>query len=451
MKIESEARQEVEMMKKLTPGTEDYKKHENTITELKAKMEAGREQAEREFTLREAETMATLYKEIQGMTARVGQVAGDELHREESRTRTSRQRAPIRTRSWPRSADPVVYADPRNDITNDVVYYLNQMYEATAKNPAARTPKAAATPSRSGRRRRGHSRPAIDAARRRTIGDRRRLARSVRHRLRESGTGREGRSAAMTDRPESGRCRACGDPSRGLAEVPCALKDEMKGQGMLRATRRQRTIARAAEVRGVGFFHGADVTLRFHPAEPDTGIVFVRTDLPGRPSVPARLDSVVPSQRRTTIRQRRRERRDDRARDGRAGRPADRQRVVEIDAAECPGCDGSSRAFVEALDRAGIVEQDRMRQALVIDRPVTVREGDAVLAAHPPASPGGLTLSYHLDYGRGARSPPRASSSACPPRRSATSWRPAGPSSSRPRPTPCAPPASAPGRPRPTS
>ncbi len=35
--------------------------------------------------------------------------------------------------------------------------------------------------------------------------------------------------------------------------------------------------------------------------------------------------------------------------------------VVEIDAGECPGCDGSSRAFVEALDAAGIVEQDRMR------------------------------------------------------------------------------------------
>ena len=62
--------------------------------------------------------------------------------------------------------------------------------------------------------------------------------------------------------------------------------DERKGQGMLRATRRQRTIARPAEVRGVGFFHGADVTVRFHPAEADAGIVFVRADLPGRPSDP---------------------------------------------------------------------------------------------------------------------------------------------------------------------
>ena len=170
---------------------------------------------------------------------------------------------------------------------------------------------------------------------------------------------------------------------------------------MLRATRPERTLARTAEVRGFGFFHGADVTLRFSPADPGTGVVFVRTDLPDRPAVAARLDNVVPSQRRTAIRQ----------------GPASVELIehvmaalaglridnciVQIDAKECPGCDGSSRAFVEVLDGAGIIEQHRMRQALFIERSVSVVEGDAVLAAHPGV-PGGLTLSYHLDYGRGS-------------------------------------------------
>ena len=157
---------------------------------------------------------------------------------------------------------------------------------------------------------------------------------------------------------------------------------------MLRATRRQRTLARPAEVRGVGFFHGADVTLRFHPAEAGAGIVFQRTDLPGRPTIPARLESVVPSQRRTTIRS------GDAGVEmiehvmaALAGLQVDNA-VVEIDAGECPGCDGSSRAFVEALDGAGIVEQDRMRPALVVDEPISIREGDAVLAIHPPGAVG---------------------------------------------------------------
>jgi UDP-3-O-[3-hydroxymyristoyl] N-acetylglucosamine deacetylase/3-hydroxyacyl-[acyl-carrier-protein] dehydratase len=184
--------------------------------------------------------------------------------------------------------------------------------------------------------------------------------------------------------------------------VEITARTQKKGQGMLTASRRQRTIAHAAEVRGVGFFHGADVTIRFHPAEADTGIVFQRSDLPGWPRIPGSIDSVIPSPRRTTI--------------GRGGATVEMvehvmaalaglqidNAVVEIDAGECPGCDGSSRVFVEALDRAGIVEQDRMRRALVLQETISVREGDAVLAAHPAGSSGRLTLSYHLDYGGAA-------------------------------------------------
>jgi UDP-3-O-[3-hydroxymyristoyl] N-acetylglucosamine deacetylase/3-hydroxyacyl-[acyl-carrier-protein] dehydratase len=72
---------------------------------------------------------------------------------------------------------------------------------------------------------------------------------------------------------------------------------------------------------------------------------------------------------------------------------------IEIDAAETPGCDGSSRAFVEALGRAGSVAQDRPRARLVIDRPVTVHDDGATLTAHPGKTDE-LVLSYHLDYGR---------------------------------------------------
>ena len=140
MKIESEARQEMEMMQKLQPGTSDYKRREDHITELKARMEAGRESAQREFTSREAEMMATIYKEIQGMTARVAKWRGMNYV-----LRATNPRKPV-------GADPntvmatmndqVIYADPSNDITQDVVYYLNKTYEKTASPAAA--PKASA-------------------------------------------------------------------------------------------------------------------------------------------------------------------------------------------------------------------------------------------------------------------------------------------------------------------
>ena len=69
MKYESEFRDKGVMLQKFTPGSTDFKKIEDSMTELKAKMEAGREQAERKFTLRQAEIFATAYKEVQGMVA----------------------------------------------------------------------------------------------------------------------------------------------------------------------------------------------------------------------------------------------------------------------------------------------------------------------------------------------------------------------------------------------
>jgi UDP-3-O-[3-hydroxymyristoyl] N-acetylglucosamine deacetylase / 3-hydroxyacyl-[acyl-carrier-protein] dehydratase len=165
---------------------------------------------------------------------------------------------------------------------------------------------------------------------------------------------------------------------------------------MVTTRRLQRTIARETEVRGVGFIQGSDVSVRFRPAEADTGVVFVRCDLPGQPSVPAHIRHVIPRQRRTTLQH------------GEAtvemvehvlaalaGLRIDNCRI-EIDAPETPGCDGSSQAFVDALNEAGTVELDRERETLVIDRPITVREGQATLTAHPGD---GLVLSYHLDYG----------------------------------------------------
>ena len=164
-------------------------------------------------------------------------------------------------------------------------------------------------------------------------------------------------------------------------------------------SRRERTLAREATVRGVSFLSGFDVSLRFRPADAGTGVVFRRVDLPGEPAVPALVKYVVPRQRRTAIQR------------GEAvvemvehvlaalsGLRIDNC-VVDIDAPETPGCDGSSLAFVEALSEAGSVEQERTREALVIDRPVTVREGSSTVTAHP-GDGSRLVLSYNLDYGR---------------------------------------------------
>src|SRR5262249_14665007 len=147
--------------------------------------------------------------------------------------------------------------------------------------------------------------------------------------------------------------------------------------------RYQRTIARPAQVRGVGFLTGTDVCLSFRPAAPDTGIIFVRTDLKPAVQVPARLDYVVGTQRRTTL--------------GNgttqialvehvlaalAGFRIDNC-YVEIDAAEPPGLDGSAGEFSAALQKAGAVTQPARRTVWGSSELVSVTIGKASLALEP--------------------------------------------------------------------
>lgn len=163
--------------------------------------------------------------------------------------------------------------------------------------------------------------------------------------------------------------------------------------------RHQRTISRSAEVQGVGYLTGAHVRLHFHPAPASTGVVFVRTDLRPPAKVPAHVDQVTGTQRRTTL--------------GR--KPAQVSLVehvlaalaglridncyVELDAPEPPGLDGSAREFVEVLRRAGIGLQPARRAIWGTERPVIISQGGATLALHPGEADG-LRITYLLDYGQ---------------------------------------------------
>lgn len=181
--------------------------------------------------------------------------------------------------------------------------------------------------------------------------------------------------------------------------------------------RHQRTLARPAEVRGVGFVAGARVRLRFLPAPPDAGLVFVRTDLPGRPRTPARPDRVTGTARRTTLGP---------AETGvtlvehvlaaLAGLRVDNC-VVELDAAEPPGLDGSAAGFVAAIAAAGAVLQPARREVWAVAEPVVATRDGATVGLHPPAPADGapLRVSYVLDYGPRAAIPRQAYTVALTP------------------------------------
>jgi UDP-3-O-[3-hydroxymyristoyl] N-acetylglucosamine deacetylase/3-hydroxyacyl-[acyl-carrier-protein] dehydratase len=160
----------------------------------------------------------------------------------------------------------------------------------------------------------------------------------------------------------------------------------------------QTTIGAEVSVSGTGLHGGLDSNLIFKPAQPDTGIRFARVDLDGSPEIVVEASNAVEADdnsRRTVLK-----RGDveigtvEHVLAAVRGLGLDNVRI-EIDAPEPPEPDGSSAPFVEALRRAGRVEQDAQRRYIEIKRPLTVSEGGVELVALPHE---GLRITYTLDY-----------------------------------------------------
>lgn len=133
---------------------------------------------------------------------------------------------------------------------------------------------------------------------------------------------------------------------------------------------KQKTIANAVTMDGVGLHTGNLTSMTFRPAAEDTGYRFIRTDLAGSTEVPAIVDNVVDISRGTTIG----------LGDVRihtvehvlaamVGMGVDNC-LIELSSNEPPVGDGSSLPFVEMIQRVGLSEQLHDRHELVVEAPI---------------------------------------------------------------------------------
>ncbi len=159
--------------------------------------------------------------------------------------------------------------------------------------------------------------------------------------------------------------------------------------------RKQRTIKDSISYSGIGLHTGRPTTVIFHPAEADTGIAFVRSDVPNSEPIPADISNVVDVTRDTTL-----------GHNGLrvitvehvlaavAGLEIDNL-VVEVDSNEPPVGDGSSLPFVKTLLEAGILEQDAEKAFIEIQEPVTFSNREHSVTILPSSD---FRISYTLDY-----------------------------------------------------
>ncbi|MFC1683735.1 UDP-3-O-acyl-N-acetylglucosamine deacetylase, partial [Candidatus Zixiibacteriota bacterium] len=160
----------------------------------------------------------------------------------------------------------------------------------------------------------------------------------------------------------------------------------------------QRTIKGKVSHSGIGLHTGNKTTITFLPAEPNSGVKFARSDLPGKPEIPALIDYVIGLERGTSL--------------GKgevkihtvehvlaalSGLRIDNL-IVELDANEPPLGDGSAKPFVDVLLKAGIEDQDAPREYLQIDTPIWYskkKEKGVELVALPADD---FMITFMVDY-----------------------------------------------------
>ena len=146
---------------------------------------------------------------------------------------------------------------------------------------------------------------------------------------------------------------------------------------------KQTTIRRERSIKGKSLHTGDEVTLTIKPAEIDTGYLFRRIDLYGKPEIKPLSKQVTELVRNTTIS-------DGNAKvhtvehvlSALAGCGVDNA-IIELDASEPPMLDGSARPFVNLIMEAETIELEKERSFIEITEPVSVTAGNRSMIALP--------------------------------------------------------------------
>ena len=144
-------------------------------------------------------------------------------------------------------------------------------------------------------------------------------------------------------------------------------------------------------------FSGVDSRVRFVPAEIDTGVVFVRTDIDEPVRIEANIKNVTERTRRTALRK------------GQISIETTEHcmaavyaleidnLIIEVSAPEMPGFDGGSLDYFKALKKCGYTEQQKPRKEFAITEPVVINEAGASIYALPCEGQS-LEITYDMDY-----------------------------------------------------
>lgn len=160
---------------------------------------------------------------------------------------------------------------------------------------------------------------------------------------------------------------------------------------------KQKTLKSSFSVEGVGLHTGKNAKLTVHPADPNHWYRFKRVDLPNQPSIKADADNVIHTQRGTTLGNDKMEvHTTEHILAALYGLGVDNA-LIELDGPEVPILDGSSKIFVEAIEGAGIVDQEEDKEYYVLKENITFEDPEREVEMLAVPSPD-YRITVMVDY-----------------------------------------------------
>lgn len=145
----------------------------------------------------------------------------------------------------------------------------------------------------------------------------------------------------------------------------------------------QHTIAQEVSYSGIGLHSGKDVLMTLKPADVNTGIVFIRTDLSERPEIKAVAENVSSTVKATTLSANGAEVFTVEHLMGALSMMEIDNIRIEMSSPEPPVTDGSAKVFCELLEQAGIKKQEAERKVYAVDKAFSVYDGDRYIVVLP--------------------------------------------------------------------
>ena len=157
----------------------------------------------------------------------------------------------------------------------------------------------------------------------------------------------------------------------------------------------QKTIKQETGIKGIGLHTGKEVSMKLKPLPEDSGIIFVRVDIPGNPRIDSNISNLTDSSYALTL-----------SASGATVTTVEHflaalsglcidNLLVELDGPEIPILDGSALPFVRLITDAGIEEQQKERKYFMLQDAVWVTEDDRYVIFLPSDE---FRITYTVDY-----------------------------------------------------